>query len=67
MAKHVLVLNGPNLNLLGTREPDRYGTVTLREIESRLSGQATGKGSEARRLSEQLGGRTRGTHPAGGA
>jgi len=37
---HVLLLNGPNLNLLGTREPEKYGHTTLSEIVSDLTAQA---------------------------
>ena len=37
---HILVLHGPNLNLLGTREPDIYGRTTLAEIDQLLSSHA---------------------------
>ena len=40
----LLLLNGPNLNLLGTREPDRYGTTRLEEIEARLRARAEAAG-----------------------
>jgi 3-dehydroquinate dehydratase-2 len=40
----ILVLNGPNLNLLGAREPEHYGTTTLEAINQRLAKQAEAAG-----------------------
>lgn len=45
MAKQLLLLNGPNLNLLGTREPEVYGTATLADIESAATAQAGAAGA----------------------
>ena len=42
----ILLLNGPNLNLLGTREPALYGAATLAEIEAKLKGLAAAQGHE---------------------
>jgi 3-dehydroquinate dehydratase-2 len=44
----ILALHGPNLNLLGTREPEVYGRTTLPEIEARLAAQAKAAGAELR-------------------
>ena len=42
--KAVYVLNGPNLNLLGVREPATYGTQTLADIEARLKNRCQAEG-----------------------
>ena len=45
-APRVLVLHGPNLNLLGTREPSIYGTATLEDIHAELTLVAKARGAE---------------------
>ncbi|HEX7802502.1 MAG TPA: type II 3-dehydroquinate dehydratase [Pseudoxanthomonas sp.] len=49
MAK-LLVLHGPNLNLLGTREPEVYGRTTLTEIDAALAAQAAAGGHQTESL-----------------
>jgi 3-dehydroquinate dehydratase-2 len=46
MRKPVFILNGPNLNLLGTREPDIYGTTTLADVEDMCRARAEDQGLE---------------------
>lgn len=46
MVKKLLLLNGPNLNLLGTREPAMYGSETLADIEHAAVAQAAAAGAE---------------------
>ncbi|MDH5472878.1 MAG: type II 3-dehydroquinate dehydratase [Gammaproteobacteria bacterium] len=41
---HILILNGPNLNLLGTREPEHYGNKSLADIVNNLEHQARDMG-----------------------
>jgi 3-dehydroquinate dehydratase II len=42
---HILVVHGPNLNLLGTRDPAVYGTTTLAEIDAELARRAAARGA----------------------
>jgi 3-dehydroquinate dehydratase-2 len=46
--KNILVVHGPNLNLLGAREPEVYGKTTLAEIDAALIAQGRERGAEVR-------------------
>ena len=51
----ILFLNGPNLNLLGQRQPDIYGTTTLMDIEAAVRKQAEGRSESEFRQSNDEG------------
>lgn len=48
MKKKILLLHGPNLNLLGTREPEVYGKMTLEQIDVAAADHVRGRGIELR-------------------
>ena len=54
MTVRVQVLHGPNLNLLGTRDPATYGTTTLAEIDAELAKRARARGAELRSAQSNL-------------
>lgn len=43
-SKRILIINGVNLNMLGYREPEQYGTITLKELEKQLHAYSFGLG-----------------------
>jgi 3-dehydroquinate dehydratase-2 len=53
MAKPIYVLNGPNLNRLGVREPEIYGRTTLREVEQMCREAARGQAIEFRQTNKE--------------
>jgi 3-dehydroquinate dehydratase-2 len=54
MTRRVLVLNGPNLNLLGTREPDIYGADTLDDVLDRMRAHVAGRDVDLRAVQSNV-------------
>lgn len=54
MTRRVLVLNGPNLNLLGTREPDVYGADTLDDVLEKMRRHVEGRDVELRAVQSNV-------------
>jgi 3-dehydroquinate dehydratase-2 len=53
MSKPIYVLNGPNLNRLGKREPEIYGTTTLADVEANCRAEAEGQALEFRQTNSE--------------
>ena len=53
MAKPIYILNGPNLNRLGTREPHIYGTTTLKDVEAMCRAEAGTQAVEFRQTNSE--------------
>ena len=63
-AARIQVLHGPNLNLLGTRDPEVYGTTTLAEIDAELVRRAKARGAEVRSAQSNIEGELVDADPA---
>ena len=54
MSKRILLLNGPNLNLLGQREPDTYGSMSLTDIENAVQSHANAQGVDVQAVQSNV-------------